>query len=424
MIGHRRRTAALLAALALGVSPAAVGAAAGAAPAPVDLGGSPVPEVSTDPGDPVELTAGLWSDTLDAGSSPQATHQFRYTRRTELSTVHLGVVASSAGEGSDQVQIEASAPDGTTCGSDTASSSFSYPGAPFGAGLVLQGADEDDFNSSCLRSRSIDFTVSQGSTSSTEDLPVALKVVEEAPLDGEVSSLPAEPDTEPALRVPDPGSDPADAEGTSAFGDAPLLEDGSYADEGVEGRVRMYRVSLDWGQTLAARVDVPVMAADQAESTYGFGPQVQLSLLGPTRVSLGSHDDADPTGPLDDEDAAVLTEAAGPVRYRSRYASSAAYLPGDYWVAVSVGTTSDEAPLRFPYTLTVEAQGDAEGTPAYDTDEKPFLVGQDAYSDVASGNPAPAAEEATATGRRLAALGLGAFGLVCCALGALQLRRP
>ena len=85
----------------------------------------------------------------------------------------------------------------------------------------------------------------------------------------------------------------------------------------------------------------------------------------------------------------MITEATGPVRYRSRYASSAAYLPGDYWVAVSVGTTSDEAPLRFPYTLTVEVQGEAEGTPAYDTDEKPFLVGQDAYSEVASGNPAP-----------------------------------
>jgi hypothetical protein len=418
------RTAALLAVLALGVAPAAAGASAGPAPSSVELGGSPVPDVSTDPGNPVELDAGLWRDTLGAGSSPQATHQFRYTRRTELSTVHIGVVSSAAGESSDQVQVEASAPDGTTCGSDTSSSSSSYPGAPFGAGLVLQGADEDDFNSSCLRSGSIDFTVAQGSTSSTAELPVAIKIVEEAPLDGEVSSLPAEPDPEPALSVPDPEGDPAPVEGTAAFGDAPLLEDGSYADEGVEGRVRMYRVSLDWGQTLAARVDVPVMAPDQAESTYGFGPQVQLSLLGPTRVPLGSHDDAEPTGSLDDEDAAVLTEATGPVRYRSRYASSAAYLPGDYWVAVSVGTTSDEAPLRFPYTLTVEVQGEVEGTPAYDTDEKPFLVAPDAYSDVASGNPAPSEdEEATPTGRRLAALGLGVFGLVCCALGALQLRR-
>ena len=104
------RTAALLAALALGVAPAAVGAPAGLAPSPVDLGGSPVPEVSTDPGDPVELGAGLWSDTLGAGSSPQATHQFRYTRRTELSTVHIGVVSSAAGESSDQVQVEAIGP--------------------------------------------------------------------------------------------------------------------------------------------------------------------------------------------------------------------------------------------------------------------------------------------------------------------------
>ncbi len=124
------RTAALFAALSLGVAPAALGAPAAAPADPVDLGGTPVESSSTDPGNPTELEAGLWSDTLGARETADATHQYSYERTGEDTTVHIGVVATS-GENSDQVEVESTIGD-TTCGSDTSSSSYTFPGAPFG----------------------------------------------------------------------------------------------------------------------------------------------------------------------------------------------------------------------------------------------------------------------------------------------------
>ena len=95
-------------------------------------------------------------------------------------------------------------------------------------------------------------------------------------------------------------------------------------------------------------------------------------------------------------------------------------------MSVSVEPADGRHAASFDYELTVEAQGDAAGAPTYSSDDfdEPFRVGRDAFSTVASGNPAPQdADGATSGSRRFTALGLGAFGLVCCALGALQLRR-
>ena len=144
------------------------------------------------------------------------------------------------------------------------------------------------------------------------------------------------------------------------------------------------------------------------------------------RRVLDTHPDGDDSEMLDDVDAIRLSDAAGPVRYP---------LPlGDPRRRTSRVTTgwrcrveaTDGDPVSFDYELTVAPRATSEGAPTYsDQDDftDPFLVGEDSYSTLASGNPAPQDDEAASTTRRFAALGLGLFGLVCCALGALQLRR-
>jgi hypothetical protein len=95
---------------------------------------------------------------------------------------------------------------------------------------------------------------------------------------------------------------------------------------------------------------------------------------------------------------------------------------------VSVQAATDRDPVSVDYELSIGIEGEPAGAPTFSSDdfEEPYLVADGTYSTVASGSPAPVPEdEATSSTRRtrLAALGLGALGLVCCALGALQLRR-
>ena len=413
---------ALLAALSLGVAPAALGAPAGAPADPVDLGGTPVGDPSTDPGNPTRLQAGLWSDTLGPGETADATHQFAYERTGPDSTVHIGVVATTT-ETSDQVKIESVIGD-TTCDSDARSSAYNFPGAPFGAAISVQGSEQGDRNSICLTSDVVTFTVSRGISSAAGELPVAVKIVEEAPLQDLTQDLPPDPDVEPALELPGTGT--ADTvTGDPSFERAPLLEDGTHRASGTEGETVLYRMSLDWGETLAVRLDVPAMDAALEEATGGiFGPDVQLTLYDPMRRLLDTHPEGDGSGSLDSAEPLRLSDAAGPLRFLSRFGGSATYLPGDYWVAVSV-QASEGDPVSFDYELTTETQGSAAGAPTYSTDDfdRPFVVGQDSFSTVASGNPAPPEDDGVSGARRITALGLGLVGLLCCGLGVLQLRR-
>ena len=429
MIGLRTRTAALLAALSLGVAPAALGAPAVAPADPVDLGGTPVESPSTDPQNRTELTAGLWSDTIPGGVQ----HEFEYHRTVDNSTVHVGVVGTSGADSSDQVAIEGvvDGQDGeVSCDSNNDSSAYNTPAAPFGTQIFFGPDEPDDLESACLRSDVVKFSVGRGYSSAQADLPVAIKVVEEAPTDT-VDGLPAPPENPPSFRKPADGS-PGPVEGATSFEDAPLLKDGSYEDAAVEGADRVYRVSVGWGQTLSVALAAPALTAAQLEETFGSGPDVQLSLFNPLRNNLADNVDGTEPGGSTGEEPLRVTTAAGPVRYLDRYDQLPTYLPGDYWVVVSVEPnpetgTDARKDLTIDYTLSVQVQGEETGAPTYATTDdftKPFLVGEDAFSTVASGNPAPAAEDEAASGtRRFAALGLGLFGLVCCVLGALQLRR-
>ena len=97
-----------------------------------------------------------------------------------------------------------------------------------------------------------------------------------------------------------------------------------------------------------------------------------------------------------------------------------------YWVAVTVEAADGRNPVSVRLRADRGDPGRRRGRPDVlrpDDFDEPFLVGEDSYSTVASGNPAPQDDEAASSTRRFAALGLGLFGLVCCALGALQLRR-
>lgn len=433
------RGAAVAAALALGLSTwPPYGAATAVAAEPVDLGGQPV-DGSTNPAEPTRVEAGLWTSALGPSSQPQ---YFSYERQVEDSSVHVGVVGTPRTADYDGFTIAATAPTpedpaGADCGSGDASSDTSYFDAPIGDEVVI--GDEDSADDPCRSAATITVTIERYSTSSTEPLPIALKIVEEAPV-----TDPGEPvaeDAELAYDLPEP-VDPVDRpQGAGSFDDAPTIDahDGpvTVAVEVTEGTTLLWRVPLAWGDQVVARADLPPV--DDEDPVLGVG--VQVRIVQPSRDTFALTTSEDYYYGDYGEEPAVLVAASHPLRYDNRYRDVEPSLPGDHWVAVSVESApEDREATEVAVDLTIDvphvdgyeptykaavlAQGGGAGPDGY-TPEKPYLVGDGEFAAVASGNPFTSTgdDEGWWGPRRAVGIGVGVLSLACCAVGAAWLSR-
>lgn len=440
-----RATAALVAALGWLAAPASYGAAALAEGESVGLGGVPLPGTgvgSTDRNQPTQLEPGLWRDTLGGTTGRADIHYFEYRRAIADSTVHLGVVGSSSDPDGDGVGISVVAgPEETDCGSDSQSATSGTPYGPFGAAVSVGPSEPGARDSECLTADTLQVQVDRGGSSSAEDLPIAIKVVEEAPVTT-VTDLP-----EPAETVRyDVPADPAatsDVQPGGSFDDAPLLEPlagGVRLDlDLLEGGSHLFRVPVTWGQQLVAGAHVPAMSQGEYEDLGYSSPGVDLRIVAPDRDLITTYADGESVSGYHGTDDLDLSVGTAPLRYLNRFAGVTPTLPGDHWVAVSVAAPDDRDPIQVPVELTVAVLGDPEGAPdhpavvgapggeagpaGYDP-ETPYLVADDRFAAVASGNPVPsdAADDGSWWGyRRFAGLGLGAVSLMLCGLGAWRL---
>jgi len=436
------RGAAVAAALALGLGTWTAYAASTVAAEPVDLGGQPV-DGSTDPQSPTPLDAGLWTVALGPQSQPQ---HFSYERQIEDSSIHVGVVGTPRTADYDGFTIAATAPTaedpaGADCGSGDASSDTSYFDAPIGDQVVI--GDEDSADDPCRSAAAIAVTIERSSTSSTEQLPIAIKIVEEAPV-----TDPGEPvadDAELDYQLPEPG-DPADGpQGAGSFDDAPVVDaaDGpvTIAAEVTEGATVLWRVPLGWGDQLVARGDLPTMPAEDPL----LDVSVEVRLLQPSRDSFALTESGDyyyGDYAENGEEPTPLVAASHPLRYDNRYRDFEPSLPGDHWVAVSVEPPpEDREPMDVPIDLTIDvphvdgeaptykaavlAQGGGAGPDGYSPDT-PYLVADGTFAAVASGSPftPEAGDDDPWWGpRRGIGLGVGVVSLACCAVAAVWLRR-
>lgn len=389
---------------------------------PIDLGGTRV-EPTDSPRRPVALEAGLWSATMKAGDS--FAQQYSYRRTETDSTVHVSVSAT-AGEPGESLKLEAFDENNASCGSETGNADYTAPWVAMGVDLVIGPVEHGDRNALCLKSDVIRFAVGPSGTSrdSTSDLPLAIKIVEESRLQVADEKLPGVAEFAKNFRSPDSGSDNGEVTGGDSFDDSPLVEPGTTTSGITEGEQLIYRVHLEWGQTLAAELGVNAYTDKELEP-FGFsGTDLKLLVYNPMRRPLkSSFEGTSETGSIG-KDALELSTGVGPVQYLSRYDDETSYLPGDYYVSVvAPEVPEDRDPLSVPFTLTVEALGKVSGVPTYAEDE-PFLVGVDARSSVASGNPAPPVDQAGwFTGRRLTGFGIGLVGLIALGVGAVRLRR-
>lgn len=423
-------------------------AAAAAAPDRIDLGGEPLEggKGSTNPAEPTVLGPGLWSDSL-GGSDAQNVHHFTYDRRIRDSTVHVGVVGSPPTMDADALKVDVGYVDETgnftSCSSDDDSITYGIPQSVLGTAVSIgQTAADSTDRPPCLTAATLGIEVSRGSSSVTAPMPVAIKIVEEAGVSDPVS-LP-EPEETVSFDVPEPG-DAEDRPGATSFGDAPELDASA---EGVtvattlpQGSEQLWRVGVDWGQQVVARVTAD--RADEAdfEGRYS-GVPVRVRLVDPRRelfaFSNEAADDESPDGSYQVDEAVDIVAGGPPLRYRNRYDDEVPLVPGDYWIAVSVGPVdpnSDLDPLDVPVELTVAVTGETSGVPSYPgvvtspdegaqidgySPDEPFLVAEDTFSAVASGNPVSG--DGWFSTRRWAGLGLAAVSVLCLGAGVVRLR--
>ncbi|KRB78337.1 hypothetical protein ASE01_03405 [Nocardioides sp. Root190] len=444
-----RRPASLVGAVALVWLVLTTGVAAAESHDASDLGGAALPggTGSTTPDQPTAIGPGLWADTL-GGSEARNLHHFTYQRRIKDSTVHIGVVGAPATADTDGIKVDAGVVDDSgsvaTCGTDYDSTGFAFPQALLGAAIAVgpSAADATD-RPVCLRADTIQIAVSRY-VSNVAELPIAIKVVEEAPVSG-ATSLP-EPEDEVAFEVPDAG-EAKDLPGATSFQDAPQLDPvaggTTLATELAQGDEQLWRVGVQWGQQVVVRATAPQADEAELEGVYG-GVQLKVRLIGPTRDVFALNTDVEgqsADGAYDEGEAADLVAGSRPVLYRNRFNSVVPDVPGEFWVAVSASPAAEDAegpPIEVPVEVTVAVSGQPGGEPSYPnvvvspddsagpegySPDKPFLVADGTFSAVASGNPVVGDEDdAWLSGRRVAGLGVGALSVVCLAAGVVRLR--
>lgn len=410
----------------------------------VDLGGTRV-DPSSDPLAPTLLGPGLWSDVLGAAGSADDTHQYSYRRAIDASTVHVAVTASPLDPSGDGLAVEVVTPGGDSCDTDAGSVSSPVPQSLLGVGVSSGPSEMGGSSDPCASASELRITVTR--TISQESRVISISVVEEAPATGTAESLPR-PAESPTLARPLP-ADPDQVqpvEGADAFAEAPTLAPGTtYADRIAQGSVVLYRVRLDWGQSLAVRADLPLMDDAAVEAFGSERPGVTLSLLDPFRAVLADQVDGDETFDVyDDEEAGLLLDGTAPVAYLNRFDGLAAVAPGDYWVSLAVEPVDPEVePLEVPVKLSVDVIGEAGAAPAYPANvvgpggtaaptgydaATPYLVGDQVFAASVTGEGLEGSDEArgeagSVSARLLSGLAVGLASLLCLAAGIVLLRR-
>lgn len=400
---------------------------------PVQLDGTPIKGGgSTDARRPTKLTAGVWLDKLGSDSA-SGTHYYEYTRTAEgeeTSTVLVGAMTTGIPNTSDSINLDVTTPEDTSCASDSASRDAGV--WPFGAYVFAGSGDGVSFEGACTLAKTLRIKVTHNGVGD-QDVPVAIKIVEEARVKSSIEDLPLGVKAETQVPIPKVSGDDEPLAGATSLTEAPELTNGRFTTTLVEGGAQVWKVPLDWGQNLILRARIPTIEPqDEFDSVYG--PNVELSVISPMGSSTESpYEGAEGEGTVDEEESVELITATGPLRLQPRYdtATGGPSTPGDFYVVLGAAplTDTERDPRKLPVTLDVEIRGERSDVPAY-FKEPPFLVGPDTQKDrkdVVSGTGVPKAEQEALNAKRtqkvIAATALALVGLVATGGGLTLLRR-
>lgn len=371
------------------------------------------------------IRPGRYTDTYTVG--PNA----RYLRlaRTPGSVPHLSLVArpGSADRGSTDAEswvVELSTPDGKRCDRDYDSNiEFFRSGAAMTVSVSANNANagkpEPDSKDPCASAAEIVAKVEH--TKGAGTTPVQLVYIEEPPA-ADVASLPTglDPKTVVPLVAKRTGT-PQAIVGGGGFGDAPVLDPGTYEETILPGEQIFYRVRLDFGQRAAFTADI---ARTGAKPEFGATDHNLFTvdawtpaLFRFTRAGGAPDNRANLSA---SQPAMSLTEYVPEVRYRNKQSIGNGYhypalrqvsLSGYYYFAVNRAPAKNEN-LQGPITvrLNVAVEGKPSGQPRY-------AAGSPAASASPSATTATTASQAPIAATRRDSGDGGPAPLVWAALG-------
>ena len=329
-------------------------------------------------GDAPELTPG--NQYIDEFADEKL--HYRIPREMQNSSMHVALTTHNSQGEADWVDTELQTWEGDRCDSD------SMVGTEFSTRDFLRTAqltssrdlDNDTGEDPCGEDDELVLAVDfNGDDVETVGQPFEITVHEEPEASDQSSLIEAMERSE--IEWTDMGRDAQDASdivGGSSFNYAPTLEPGStYDGEIMPGEALVFRVPVEWGETLQAEAFYPEPGDELSDSLSGSGISSGLTLMSPMR------------GIIDSEFSSVLgsmateLQAQTPeVRWNNRDGQNRveyASIAGDHYVVLTTDHHDEGSSFPLPYRLTVQTFGDAgqgepdyaeEGTPAPDPHEK------------------------------------------------------
>lgn len=332
---------------------------------PFDLSGTPVTGTATAAQAPTLENGGVYVDRVPGRDGVW----YRVPRTVTGSTIHVGVTHFSAGIGNSGDTLAMHVYVDPTRDYCRLAMSFARGSLAFTAAHTWRERSDD----ACNTADEVYVRVRPSLGGDQLGKPMQLVVYEEPPLaDPSLRSAAPKPEL-PTWQSLEPGTPRRDVVPGTAFTNAPLVTDGSYALDINPGETQVLAVPLDWGQNLQAQID----ASNVTSKMLGWYKDLYLQIASPVRGETSTdfygvaEEPEDWTGSVvlfGDEAIDYRTgDQSVTVAYVNRLESKSALLngaiPGWRYVLVSHDKSAEE-PIS--YTLTLKTNGKAgEGAPEY-----------------------------------------------------------
>lgn len=361
-------------------------------------------EANADP-----LAFGIGTEDTDTWTTYPGTSYSTNTSLCAQSNVYEGAFGSAQTVRSNQVTVNRTADPGRAEGCDTADELI----------LMVEAPERGDGNS--YVGQPFEFVVEEeAEVTNLDDLPERAG--------GSISEYQWQ-DMDAA--------DAADAEellGGNPFNNAePVEPGGTYTSEIMPGELLIYRVPVDWGESVQAELAVGPGTEWAPEGDRGRDMRVQF--YSPNRGQVENSSNADGQehryyGGTSHSDTTYRQNVSHPVRWKSREDApghrgmSHASVAGDYYVLVSQGEVRDRQAAPVPFTLAVDTFGEVEGEPVYaEAAATEGDAGTDSAEDADTDDTGAAAEDTDSGLQPMHWVGIGLVGVLLLAGAAVAVIR-
>jgi Ca-activated chloride channel family protein len=204
-------------------------------------------------------------------------------------------------------------------------------------------------------------------------LSTELVVLLEPPVEDAVTLPPSVASVPLRLAPPAPDGPGTLVTGAAAFGDAPVLDPGTYSDALRPGETSYYRVPVGWGQRFNVTAVIPPAVQGDRDGSSAVG--ATMAFYNPARQEV---DMDESTGRINDyqyrlngSDTVQVHGWTAPYTWRHRESSnqiSTTSLAGEQYIELAMGQllgSQEGPPLGIPVRLVVEVLGDVAGAPTY-----------------------------------------------------------